>query len=148
MNSVSIHRMSPALGIQTKAVLVFLCYHRDLGQPNALRTRSRAGEGRPATPSTMKNVLIVTYYFPPAGGPAVQRVLQHVRNLRSFGYNPIVLTVTPDDYMTEGSPLRCNIDASTLKDVPDDIEIHRVPSGQPSKLLRLVTDFALTICVN
>lgn len=38
----------------------------------------------------MKKVLIVTYYFPPAGGPGVQRWLKFVKYLPDFGIQPIV----------------------------------------------------------
>jgi glycosyltransferase involved in cell wall biosynthesis len=41
----------------------------------------------------MKKVLIVTYYWPPAGGPGVQRVLNIVESLPDLGWDPIVLTV-------------------------------------------------------
>jgi hypothetical protein len=41
----------------------------------------------------LKHVLIVTYYWPPAGGPGVQRALKFVKYLPEFGYTPIVLTV-------------------------------------------------------
>ena len=38
----------------------------------------------------MKKVLIITYYFPPAGGPGVQRWLKFVKYLPDFGIQPIV----------------------------------------------------------
>ncbi|MBS7787055.1 glycosyltransferase [Flavobacterium sp. CYK-55] len=38
----------------------------------------------------MKKVLIITYYFPPAGGPGVQRWLKFVKYLPDFGFQPIV----------------------------------------------------------
>jgi glycosyltransferase involved in cell wall biosynthesis len=41
----------------------------------------------------MKNVLIVTYYWPPAGGPGVQRPVKFAKYLPQFGYNPIIYTV-------------------------------------------------------
>lgn len=37
-----------------------------------------------------KKVLIITYYFPPAGGPGVQRWLKFVKYLPDFGIQPIV----------------------------------------------------------
>ena len=42
----------------------------------------------------MKNLLIIAYYFPPSGGPGVQRVLKHTKYLREYGWNPIILTVS------------------------------------------------------
>ena len=35
-------------------------------------------------------VLIITYYWPPAGGPGVQRWLKFVKYLPDFGVEPIV----------------------------------------------------------
>lgn len=37
-----------------------------------------------------KKVLLVTYYWPPAGGPGVQRWLKFVKYLPSFGILPVV----------------------------------------------------------
>ena len=38
----------------------------------------------------MKKVLIITYYWPPAGGPGVQRWLKFVKYLPEFDIEPIV----------------------------------------------------------
>ncbi|HMK07307.1 MAG TPA: glycosyltransferase, partial [Flavobacterium sp.] len=38
----------------------------------------------------MKKVLIITYYFPPAGGPGVQRWLKFIKYLPDFGIQPVV----------------------------------------------------------
>jgi len=38
----------------------------------------------------LKKVLIITYYWPPAGGPGVQRWLKFVKYLPDFGIQPIV----------------------------------------------------------
>lgn len=38
----------------------------------------------------MKKVLIITYYWPPAGGPGVQRWLKFVKYLPEFGIQPVV----------------------------------------------------------
>ena len=37
-----------------------------------------------------KKLLIITYYFPPAGGPGVQRWLKFIKYLPDFGFQPIV----------------------------------------------------------
>jgi len=39
---------------------------------------------------TLKKILIISYYFPPAGGPGVQRWLKFVKYLPDFGIQPIV----------------------------------------------------------
>jgi len=46
----------------------------------------------------MKKVLVVTYYWPPSGGPGVQRVLKFCKYLPEFGWEPIVLTVQDGEY--------------------------------------------------
>ncbi len=38
----------------------------------------------------MKKVLIITYYWPPAGGPGVQRWLKFVKYLKDFDVEPVV----------------------------------------------------------
>ncbi|MEO0733957.1 MAG: glycosyl transferase family 1, partial [Bacteroidota bacterium] len=46
----------------------------------------------------MKRLLLITYYWPPAGGVAVQRWLQHVKYLREFGWETVVVTAKEADY--------------------------------------------------
>jgi glycosyltransferase involved in cell wall biosynthesis len=65
----------------------------------------------------MKKILIITYYWPPAGGPGVQRVLKFVKYLREFGYEPIILTVNNGDYPA--------IDKSLKKEIPDKINVFK-----------------------
>lgn len=65
----------------------------------------------------MKKLLIVTYYFPPSGGPGVQRVLKFAKYLPEFGWEPIVLTVKDADY-----PAR---DESLLKEIPPAVRVYR-----------------------
>jgi len=63
----------------------------------------------------MKKVLVVTYYWPPSGGPGVQRVLKFCKYLPEFGWEPIVLTVKNGEYPA--------IDNSLLEE-SDGIETH------------------------
>lgn len=79
----------------------------------------------------MKNILVVAYYFPPSGGPGVQRVLKHVKYLREFGWNPIVLTVSNGQF-----PAR---DESLLEQVSSDIHVERTYIYEPYDLYRLLT---------
>ena len=58
----------------------------------------------------MKRVLIITYYWPPAGGPGVQRWLNFVKYFREFGISPVVY-IPEDPYY----PLE---DKSFLDEVP------------------------------
>jgi hypothetical protein len=73
-----------------------------------------------------KRVLIISYYFPPAGGPGVQRVLKFVKYLRGFGWEPAVLTVREGAF-----PDR---DESLISDAPPDIRVFRTRSFNPFTL--------------
>lgn len=67
----------------------------------------------------LKKVLFCAYLFPPIGGPGVQRALKFAKYLKRNGYDPIVLTVEPDNYYMFDK------DESLLKEV-EDITIIRV----------------------
>ena len=71
----------------------------------------------------LPRVLVVTYYFPPAGGPGVQRTLKTVRYLREAGFEPVVLTVDGGAF-----PSR---DPSLAADVPDGVEVIRTRAPDP-----------------
>ncbi|PHS70845.1 MAG: hypothetical protein COB22_07755 [Cycloclasticus sp.] len=62
-----------------------------------------------------KNLLIVTYYFPPMGGVGVQRVLKLIKYLPRYGYNPVILTVAGATHNVMDSSLS---ELSYLKGVP------------------------------
>lgn len=79
----------------------------------------------------MKNVLVIAYYFPPSGGPGVQRVLKHIKYLKEFGWNPIVLTVSNGQF-----PAR---DESLMKEIPKDIKVYRSHIFEPYDLYRKFT---------
>ena len=73
-----------------------------------------------------KKILIITYYWPPAGGPGVQRWLKFAKYLPEFGWKPIIFTPENPSY-----PL---IDDSLIKDVPDDLEIIKTKIWEPYQL--------------
>jgi hypothetical protein len=79
----------------------------------------------------MRKVLIVTYYWPPAGGAGVQRVLKFAKYLPQFGWQPIILTVKNPD-----SPV---IDNTLLTDVPKDCIIYRTKAVEPFELYKKLT---------
>ncbi len=74
----------------------------------------------------MKKALIITYYWPPAGGPGVQRWLKFVKYLKEFNVTPVVYIPENPNY-----PL---IDTSFLKEIPSDIRILKQPIFEPYKL--------------
>ena len=73
----------------------------------------------------MKKVLIVTYYWPPSGGPGVQRWLKFVKYLPDLGYEPIVITVDP---AKATYPIT---DESLLSEVPQELKIIRTATREP-----------------
>lgn len=79
----------------------------------------------------MKKVLIITYYWPPAGGAGVQRALKFVKYLPQFGWEPIVLTVKNPD-----SPVD---DTSLLADIPKGTKIYKTKSLEPFELYKKFT---------
>jgi hypothetical protein len=76
-----------------------------------------------------KKVLIVTYYWPPAGGPGVQRWLKFVKYLRDFDIEPIVFIPKNPSY-----PI---IDESFSEEIPKDITIIKKPIFEPYELAKL-----------
>ncbi|WP_026708213.1 glycosyltransferase family 4 protein [Flavobacterium frigidarium] len=73
-----------------------------------------------------KKVLIITYYWPPAGGPGVQRWLKFVKYLPKYGIQPIVYI--PDN------PTYPIIDNDLLKEVSSSAVILRNKIFEPYQL--------------
>ncbi|WP_242927140.1 glycosyltransferase family 4 protein [Pontibacter vulgaris] len=71
------------------------------------------------------NLLYISYYWPPSGGPGVQRGLKFVKYLPAFGVKPTVLTV---DEKQASYPL---LDNSFLNEVPDNLEVYRTTTSEP-----------------
>ena len=72
---------------------------------------------------TPKKILIITYYWPPAGGPGVQRWLKFVKYLPDFGIQPIV-------YVPE-NPSYPIIDENLISEVSEKAIIIRQPIFEP-----------------
>jgi glycosyltransferase involved in cell wall biosynthesis len=77
----------------------------------------------------MEKVLIITYYWPPAGGPGVQRWLKFVKYLRDFGIEPVV-------YIPE-NPNYPMLDNSLENEIPEGITILRKPIFEPYQIAGL-----------
>ena len=73
-----------------------------------------------------KKILIVTYYWPPAGGPGVQRWLKFVKYLPEFDIQPIV-------YIPE-NPTYPIIDTNLEKEVSEKAIIIKKPIFEPYQL--------------
>lgn len=76
-------------------------------------------------------VLIITYYFPPAGGAPVQRTLRFLHGLANSEWQPIILTVRNGDF--------ANQDDSLLESLVEKPEIYRTYIPEPYKFYRLLT---------
>ena len=74
----------------------------------------------------LKKVLIISYYWPPAGGPGVQRWLKFINHLPKFGIEPIV-------YIPE-NPSYPIIDKKLITEVPIGITILKQPIFEPYSL--------------
>ena len=77
----------------------------------------------------MQKVLIITYYWPPAGGPGVQRWLKFVKYLRDFEIEPIVYIPENPNY-----PI---IDASLTDEIPAGIKVYKKPIYEPYGFARI-----------
>lgn len=71
----------------------------------------------------MQKVLIVTYYWPPAGGPGVQRWLYFVKYLRDFGMEPVLYIPDKPHY-----PIT---DPELQRAVPEGLRIYRSRFWEP-----------------
>lgn len=74
----------------------------------------------------MKKVLIIVYYFPPAGGPGVQRWLNFTKFLPEFGIEPIIFKPKNPSY-----PI---IDKSLLDEISPNLKIVEFPIWEPYQL--------------
>lgn len=61
----------------------------------------------------MKKVLIITYYWPPAGGPGVQRWLKFVKYLPGFGIEPVVYIPQNPTYPLQDEALLAEVSPET-----------------------------------
>jgi len=74
----------------------------------------------------MKKVLIITYYWPPAGGSGVQRWLKFTKYLPKYNWQPIIYT--PENPYFEVK------DQALLNDIPAEAEIWKTPIWEPYAL--------------
>ena len=79
----------------------------------------------------MNKVLIITYYWPPAGGPGVQRIIKYVKYLPEYGWEPLILTVE--------NPTSPSYDESLLKNLPSTLRVFKTGTYEPFNLYRRLT---------
>lgn len=73
----------------------------------------------------MKKALIICYYWPPAGGPGVQRWLKFVTYLKSFDIDPVVYVPQNPNY-----PI---VDQDLFAQIPKEITVLKLPISEPYK---------------
>jgi len=73
-----------------------------------------------------KKVLILTYYWPPAGGPGVQRFLKFCKYFNDFSWQPVIISPKNGSYPY--------LDESLEKEIPDYIEVVRTKTFEPFAL--------------
>jgi glycosyltransferase involved in cell wall biosynthesis len=78
-----------------------------------------------------KRVLIITYYWPPAGGVAVQRVLKFTKYLRDFNWEPVIYTVSNGEFP--------EVDNSLIAEIPPGIEVIKTKIWEPYSWYKLLT---------
>lgn len=79
----------------------------------------------------MRKVLIITYYWPPAGGPGSQRMVKLAKYLPKFGWQPVILTVRNGEFPY--------VDQSLERDIPPDVKIYRTASWEPFLFYKKLT---------
>jgi len=84
-------------------------------------------------PKKVRKALIITYYWPPAGGPGVQRWLKFVKYLPEFGVEPIV-------YIPE-NPSYPIIDKSLEEEVSNKLTILKQTINEPYKFARFLSKY-------
>ena len=71
----------------------------------------------------MKRVLVIAYYWPPAGGSGVQRWVKFCKYLPAEGWQPVVYTPENPEYTA--------IDKSLGEEIPPQVEVLRRPIWEP-----------------
>ena len=79
----------------------------------------------------MEKLLIITYYWPPAGGAGVQRWLKFSKYLSKLGYELHIYTVE--------NPESPENDISLLSDIPKNIKVIKKPIWEPINFYKKFT---------
>ena len=79
----------------------------------------------------MKKVLIISYYWPPAGGIAVHRCLKFAKYLREFGWEPVIYTAYNPEYPV--------LDEDNFKDIPPGTVTLKTKIWEPYNLFKLIS---------
>jgi len=83
----------------------------------------------------MRRVLMVSFQFPPIGGPGVQRISKFVKYLPRYGWQPHVLA------MDAGQVPGHQLDDSLLAGIPSEAVVERMTMGGPMWSLQRASDW-------
>ena len=78
-----------------------------------------------------RKILIISYYWPPAGGISVLRSLKIVKYLRTFGWEPIVYAPSNAHYPYS--------DNGGFMDIPKNLKIIKQPILEPFQIFKWLT---------
>ncbi len=79
----------------------------------------------------MKKFLLITYYWPPAGGAGVQRWVKFCKYIHEFGWEPLVYTPENPEYPV--------VDPSLINDLPEGLAVIKRPIWEPYQWFKLLT---------
>lgn len=79
----------------------------------------------------MKKALIITYYWPPAGGSGVQRWVKFTKYLPDYGWTPVIYTPENPEMIAK--------DESLLSDIPEGVEVVMRRIVEPYAIYRALT---------
>ena len=81
--------------------------------------------------STVKNILIITYYWPPYAGSGVQRWLKFSKYLPEFGFKPHIYTPENPHFNVK--------DVKLMQDIHDKVTVIKRPIWEPYSLADFIT---------
>ncbi|HNQ84146.1 MAG TPA: glycosyltransferase [Bacteroidales bacterium] len=76
----------------------------------------------------MKKVLVILYYWPPAGGSAVQRWLRFCKYLPEYGWEPTV--VAPEN------AFYTDLDKELVAEIPEKLNVLKIPIREPHRIYK------------
>ncbi|MDQ3016734.1 MAG: glycosyltransferase, partial [Bacteroidota bacterium] len=76
----------------------------------------------------MKKFLLITYYWPPAGGAGVMRWAKMSKYIAQAGWQPVIYTPSNGEVPV--------VDPSLVNEIPDDIEVVQTPIWEPYHLYK------------
>ena len=76
----------------------------------------------------MKKFLLITYYWPPAGGAGVMRWAKMSKYIQDFGWQPVIYTPSNGEVPVH--------DESLLSEIPPNIEVIKTPIWEPYNLYK------------